>query len=331
MKLTDASGSLAKHVGSALDEMRPRAVAVAGYDRPEMRKAIRWANRNRVPAILMSETKWDDRPRPWWRLAAARHWVRRCDSALVSGAAAGEFLVALGMPRERIFRQYGVVDNQFFADRAEEARRKDARPHPDLPEKYFIASCRMIEKRKNLRRLLLAYEEYRGCGGDLAWGLVLCGDGEDRAMLEEVATSRSIGGVHFAGFQQVEQLALYYAHASCFVHPAINEAWGLVVNEAMAAGLPIIVSRRCGCAYDLVNEGVNGFTFDPFDTEQLSRRMLCITKMQAHQVQSFGVASRVLVDSYGPAQFANGLSEALDAASTCLRRLSPLQQPSDPE
>ena len=72
------------------------------------------------------------------------------------------------------------------------------------------------------------------------------------------------------GFKQYPELPLYYGLAGAFVLPSLTEPWGLVVNEAMAAGLPVVVSDRCGCASDLVRPGENGFAFDPCDIEQLA-------------------------------------------------------------
>ena len=66
---------------------------------------------------------------------------------------------------------------------------------------------------------------------------------------------------------------------TAFVHASASEQWGLVVNEAMAAGLPVIVSERCGCAPDLVREGVNGLTFDPCDVAELAGLMERVAAM----------------------------------------------------
>jgi glycosyltransferase involved in cell wall biosynthesis len=308
------TGSFARQMRTTLDQLQPSCVAVAGYDRPEMREALRWARRNGAVSVLMSETKWDDRPRPWWRRMLASYWVGQADAGLVSGSAAGEYLISLGMPRERVFRQYGVVDNEFFTAASAQARSQKRRPRTDLTGPYFIACCRLIESRKNLRRLVLAFQQYRSGAVAEPWSLVICGDGEDRQALEDFLRERSVEGVVLAGFQQAASLAEYYAHASCFVHPAVNEAWGLVVNEAMACGLPVLVSRRCGCAYDLVDEGLNGFTFDPFDIERLAELMLRMAAMSESERQTMGGHSRKRIERLGTTAFANGLADAMRAA-----------------
>src|SRR5208337_5127598 len=83
---------------------------------------------------------------------------------------------------------------------------------------------------------------------------------------------------HLPGFKQYEELPAYYGLAGAFVHASTAEQWGLVANEAMASGLPVLVSNRCGCATELVEEGRNGFAFDPENVEQLAgfmRRLGC--------------------------------------------------------
>lgn len=326
-RLSDRSASMAAQMIDLLKRLQPRYLAVAGYDRPEMRAALGWARRENIPAVLMSETKWDDRPRTWWRQAFAARQVRLAWAALVSGAASGEYLVSLGMPRERIFRQYGVVDNAFFAKLAAEARQASERP-AYLGKPYFMACCRLIEKRKNLRRLLLAFHSYRRSTQKSPWDLVICGEGQDRQMLEGVVAERQIQGVIFAGFQQGAALARHYAHAGCFVHPAINEAWGLVVNEAMASGSPVLVSRRCGCAYDLVKDGANGYCFDPYNLEELTHLMTQIAACSQRELTAMGNASQDLISDWGPDRFGRGLLQAVQAAQklNCSKADGPSRQ-----
>jgi glycosyltransferase involved in cell wall biosynthesis len=88
----------------------------------------------------------------------------------------------------------------------------------------------------------------------------------------------------------------------------------LVVNEAMASRLPVLVSNRCGCAPDLVQEGVNGWTFDPTNEEQLAQLMLRISAFQDFSLSAFGSASRQIISQWGPDRFAVGLRQAAECA-----------------
>jgi glycosyltransferase involved in cell wall biosynthesis len=115
------------------------------------------------------------------------------------------------------------------------------------------------------------------------------------------------------GFKQYDELPAYFGLAGAFAHASTTEQWGLVANEAMASGLPVLVSNRCGCAQDLVQEGVNGFTFDPCDIEQLAKLMLRVSDSQ-FPISDFGAASRRIISSWGPERFANGLRDAVTTA-----------------
>ena len=116
------------------------------------------------------------------------------------------------------------------------------------------------------------------------------------------------------GFKQYNELPAYYGLASAFVHASTTEQWGLVVNEAMASGLPVLVSDRCGCATDLVQEGRNGFTFDPGNVEQLAQFMFEISAFQPLKLSAFGDISRQIISGFDVAAFGRGLLQAVEVA-----------------
>jgi glycosyltransferase involved in cell wall biosynthesis len=321
---------------------------------------------------MMSEsTEWDDRRH------AGKEWAKRrlvglCSSALAGGTPHKDYLVKLGMPAERVFLGYDAVDNGYFA--AETAkrqrpgagsqksevggrrsevggRRSEARGRNGLPEKYFLANARFVEK-KNLLRLIEAYAKYcelaaaagnrttrpqdnattggqhSEIGGRMSvvsssvvggpvvpWFLVILGDGPLKADLCRLISALGLQHcVSLPGFKQYAELPLYYGLASAFVHASSTEQWGLVVNEAMASGLPVLVSNRCGCAQDLVKDGVNGFTFAPYNVEQLAQLMVQISAFQPVRLSAFGDASREIVSNWGPERFAAGLNQAVEMA-----------------
>jgi 1,2-diacylglycerol 3-alpha-glucosyltransferase len=137
---------------------------------------------------------------------------------------------------------------------------------------------------------------------------VFVGDGESRRRLEAQAVSVSPGKVVFAGFAQRDELAAYYALARAFVLPTYTDAWGLVVNEAMACGLPVILSRAAGCASDLLKEGWNGLSISPSDVRGLE---LSMTKMVSSELANrMGANSGQQISQYSPAAWSAGVVRA---------------------
>jgi 1,2-diacylglycerol 3-alpha-glucosyltransferase len=158
---------------------------------------------------------------------------------------------------------------------------------------------------------LEAYHFYRQTS-DTNWALVICGGGLLEAELRYQVAVQQIPDVFFPGFHKGNELAVYYGLASCFIHPSIQEQWGLVVNEAMASGLPVLVSRFCGCVPNLVREGINGFTFDPTNPLELAKLMDSITRNPA-QLECMSTAAQHTIAEYSPDKFAANLVLAMNA------------------
>jgi glycosyltransferase involved in cell wall biosynthesis len=310
-----ATRELVTRVGRALADVQPRVVALAGWSDRDVLAGLQWCRQARVPVVVMSESRALDGPRPWWKEVIKRRVVRGFAAGLVGGRSHAEYLASLGMGRERIFPGYDVVDNDHFA-RAAESTRQDAaaeRHRLGLPESYFLASSRFIAK-KNLPTLLQAYALYRRKARREAWKLVLLGDGPTR---DEVLATRSRLGldedVLLPGMTAYEALPAYYGLAGAFVHASVTEQWGLVVNEAMAAGLPVLVSDCCGCAQELVVSGSNGYTFDPLQAEQLAGHLVKMADGE-YDRHTMGRASAEIINRWSPQTFAVNLWKAAEAA-----------------
>ena len=181
-----------------------------------------------------------------------------------------------------------------------------------LPEEYFLFVGRLAEE-KNVTGLIKAWLDYRAQGG--AWSLVLAGDGPERKAVEDLlAGSAHRDEVFLLGHKSSRELIPLFAFARCFVLPSTREPWGLVVNEAMAACLPLIVSTRCGCAEDLVVEGENGFLFDPGDQNALVSCLLRTEALPEGERQRRGLSSAAKVSVYSPQNFGQEIVRISDWA-----------------
>lgn len=305
-----------KLVASALEATCPDTVVVHGWGSPDARAALAWCAERQIPVVIMSEsTEWDE-VRTTWKEKIKRLLLKHVRAALVGGTPHIDYAVRLGISEDCVFPGYDVVDNGYFEEGAAAVRldEKGWRERLRLPRPFFLASSRFIAK-KNLSLLIEAYAAYRHRIVRSAWDLVLLGDGPQRSEVEAHCNRLALNGaLHLPGFKQYDELPRFYGLAHAFVHASTTEQWGLVVNEAMAAGLPVIVSERCGCAHDLVLDGVNGFTFNPHDMEALTGHMLAVTASDEVR-NKMGEASRRIIADWGPGLFASGLREAVSAAS----------------
>lgn len=320
---------------SALEQTNPDVVAVNGWNNFGSLIAANCCLRRGIPMIVMSESSRQDESRSWWKETIKRRVVDLYSAALVGGQRHVEYLAELGMPRERIFTGYDVVDNDYFRRKTEEIRSQklEVRQKCALPDNYFLASARFIEK-KNLAVLVQAYAEYRrrcsAFGGAAAsrevssrksavsddeapWDVVLLGDGPLKADLYRLTSDFQLNEhVHLPGFKPYDELPVYYALANAFVHASTSEQWGLVVNEAIASGLPVIVSNCCGCAPELVNG--NGFTFDPTNENELATRLLEMASLSDAERKDLGDNSYRIAANFAPERFGEALERAASIA-----------------
>ena len=167
----------------------------------------------------------------------------------------------------------------------------------NVAPKNFIFVGRLIDY-KNLFHFLDAFHLARQKSKE-NWGVIILGDGELKTDLQQFISNKNIQNVSFQSGVSWQQVPQYLALSNVLVLPSYSEPWGLVVNEAMACGLPVIVSEKCGCAIDLVKNGENGFIVEPDNIEQLTNLML---KFMNQEVDSehMGLVSEQIIAEYSP-------------------------------
>ncbi|MCC0176426.1 glycosyltransferase family 4 protein [Waterburya agarophytonicola K14] len=306
-------------ITECLTDIDPDIVAIPGWGFPVSRAALSWCQKHRVPTILMSESKQDDEPRQWWKeLLKSQLYIKKYDAGLVGSQQHKDYLVKLGFAEEKIFLGYDVVDNEYFSTGASRARQdiiSTRKREPNIPHKsYFFTANRLIE-RKNIARLIEAYALYdREINSEDSWDLVVCGSGQELDNIQTIVNNYKLENrVHFPGFITYDRTPDWYGLASAFVHPAIQEQWGLVVNEACAAGLPILSSNTVGATRELVVEGKNGYLFNPEDKQDMANALLKIHRLESASRDRLGIASQTIVKKYHPSVFARGIFAAIDS------------------
>lgn len=293
----------------------PSAVAIPGYSETLCLQAACVCRKLDLPIILMSDSHALQQNRGSLREVLKQALLPIFDAALVAGTPHADYLERLGFPRDKIATGYDVVDNRHFTMN-DDSGGSSARHKP--PKNYFFCCSRFVEG-KNIDGLIDAFHRYRCTSERTSWDLIIAGDGPLRDAIQRQIKRLSLTEyVHLLGRQTYDQLPKLYASADGFIMPSFAETWGLVVNEAMAAGLPVLVSQTAGCHTDLIKEGVNGHVFDPKNTHQLA--MLLAKLAASPQRKDMGVASRRIIRDWDLHRFASGLAEAAHIA--CASRAS---------
>jgi glycosyltransferase involved in cell wall biosynthesis len=251
---------------NALDQINPAALLALGYHHPLDRAAIRWALKRNVPLFFRGETS--DAPRAarsWWRALLRdlllRRLYRRCTAVLYLGENSRSHYRRLGVPEDKLVHAPYCVDTSMF-ETGEQARallRMQTRIQAGIAEDaWVLLFSGKLSWRKGVdlipQAAALLPEHLRR-----RLHLVFAGDGEKRAELEVACASSAGIPAHFAGFVNQSGLSAWYHASDALLLPSREmETWGLVVNDALHHGLPVVVSEAVGCAPDLVLPGRTG-------------------------------------------------------------------------
>jgi glycosyltransferase involved in cell wall biosynthesis len=211
-----------------------------------------------------------------------------------------------------------AVDNQYFANLASPSASSEQRLRHELqlaPDRPVILFASKLQTRKHADHLVEAYRRFSSNRYDQPY-LVIVGDGEERARLE--IQCRGLDGVRFAGFRNQSELPRFFQLADVFVLPSRHEPWGLIVNEAMASGCPVIVSTDVGSHADLVTDGVQGCVYPVGDIAALTAALERVFATPT-TAQQMGQAARQRMATWSFEEDVAGLRAALAHTTRKLR------------
>ncbi|MDQ1088721.1 glycosyltransferase family 4 protein [Siphonobacter sp. SORGH_AS_1065] len=253
---------------SQINQFNPDIVNLSGYYDPAYWLLIGYCRLRGIKLVLSNESSEKDGSRNGWKEKFKRTLIRQFAGFINFGSSSAEYMLKMGARSSQIITQHAAVLNNTVVrqvyDRSIHSRQSLKEKYA-LPAHNFIFVGRLAEE-KNLPALLSAFswlKENDPKAHD--WGLIIIGDGPLRAQLNTSA----LKDVFWLGGQPWNEVPAYLALADALVLPSHFEPWGLVVNEAMVCGLPVVVSNQCGCVNDLVEEEKNGYTFRPEVTLEL--------------------------------------------------------------
>jgi glycosyltransferase involved in cell wall biosynthesis len=303
---------LNRGITQALQAASPDVLLCGGYSYVASWQAAGWARRNHIPRLLWVESTARDLRggyAPVERLK--RRFIESSDGFVVPGRSSAEYLKSFGVADHTIFYAPNAVDNGFFATTA--AAHVSGVRREDLPPKFFLYVGRLVRE-KGVFDLLTAYSRIPRAIRD-EFGLVFAGNGPCRPELEQLAARVDGGTIFFTGFLEREELASLYAQAYLLVFPTHSDPWGLVVNEALACGLPVIATGVAGCTADLIEDGWNGCVVSSRDLSQLAAAMESLAR-DASLRDAMSMRCRERILNYSPEACAEGLARAATAMET---------------
>lgn len=294
------------------------AVWVHGYSTSTNLQAIVAAHSMRIPVLLRAESNLDDRPRSrktLWAKQVFFGWLRsRVSAALAIGewnSAYWRHYLGEDFP---IFPCYYAVDNDFFqreSSKAAESREEFRRSLGLDPGRPVILYASKLQTRKRCIDLVEAYLQIAKSSPSARLPyLLIVGDGEERAALERRVQEATTGDVRFLGFRNQSELPRFYDLCNVFVLVSVHEPWGLVINEVMNAGRPVIVSDQVGCHKNLVQTGVNGYVVRARDTQCLADSLRDVLAT-ADKWKEMGAKSLETIRSYSFDENVDGIRKAL--------------------
>lgn len=282
-----------------LAETRPDVVFTPGYVGAVNLSVISWCTLFRIRLVLMFDSQERDLPRTRIREWLKSRIVKLYSSYFCSGTKSRDYVTKLGAPSSKVELGYDCIDNDLFASIADNALRAEAslRALHRLPSQYLIAVGRFIEK-KNFAGLIRAYAAYLECTSSTRRLLIVGAGPLEEEIRGLISVYKLVDHVELRNYMPSESVGLYMALSDALIVPSSKEEqWGLVINEGLAVGVPVLASEVCGAAPDLIVNGENGMCFNPADKDEFQDALLSVDAF-VRKRNEVRTAARLSVDRF---------------------------------
>lgn len=276
--------------------------------------AFSYCKRKKIPFLIYSEST--AREKSILRLISlplVKYVVKNSEAAIVAGKNSRDYLTSLGANEKKIFKAPNAVNNSNFKlklSRKDKAKLKEKYGIPK-EDKVLLYIGQLID-RKGVKYLLDSFNELTQ--QDKKLSLIIVGEGPQKKELLAKTCELGLDKAYFLGYLPDEELKKIYGLADLFVLPSYEEVWGLVINEAMCSGLPVITTRNVGSAIDLVKNGINGYIIKEKNSEELAQAILKVFK-EKDKSNKMGGASKNIIKDFTPKKTAQGIYEAVKFVS----------------
>jgi glycosyltransferase involved in cell wall biosynthesis len=266
---TGADNAFCLNVASWLQKDKYNVIVVSNYSTPTGMLAIQILRCRKIPFVIEVDggfakngLGFKERIKKYL-LGSAKYW-------LSSGKITTEYLIAYGAQKERIFWYpfTSLRQSEVARDISEISEKKQLRSELSISGERVVITVGQFIHIKGFDVLIKAWANMDSC-----YTLLIIGGGELESEYRKSIEQLSLDNVMVIGFKQKEELFKYYKAADLFVLPTREDIWGLVVNEAMACGLPVITTDKCIAGVELIEDNVNGVIIPAENVEMLSKKV----------------------------------------------------------
>jgi len=297
--------TIARNTWIKLKDLNPDTAIICDYSNIFGWSALFWAKKNNSNRIFWLSSTFEDRKHSKIKEFLKYYFLKHFDIGLAPGNRTKYYYQTMGMDASKIISTGYGVNNEYFLNAYNKYHGEKDLLHKQLRIKNqnnFIYIGRFAQE-KNLLTLIKSFSSLK----NNKWGLLLLGDGPLKEDIKLFIKENKIEDkILLPGFIQQDEIVKYLISSNVFILPSFSEPWGLVVNEAMLCQLPVIVSNKCGCQPELVQEGINGFSFDPSNETVLTKLMQEFVN-GSYNMKYMGNASLSIVKKHSPSIIAQNI------------------------
>ena len=277
-----------------VERFDPDVIVMVGW-RVQGYREIAKSYKGRAVRIMTMDNNWLNTPRQWLGIFSSRLYLKPyVDAVWVPGERQASFAVRMGFDQSRLLRGLYSCDQESFA-KVHLARTSSRKA---IAQRFLFVG--RFSEEKGIKVLSEGYRRYRQKQSN-PWPLLCCGTGP----LEHLLAGQA--GVQLEGFVQPSELPSKFGECGCFVLPSTFEPWGVVVHEAVSAGLIVLASAPVGSTPHLVQYNYNGFVFGPGDADSLAEIMDRISSAPTEKLEDMSAASYSLSKQFTPKLWASSL------------------------